>query len=224
MRPSQDPNPTCPPVVADHNSPLRCRCPCCEANRQALLEPHRQGLSQRHAMLRAIPAHIADLESRDRKARRQRRGHIRQYRHKLAVAAPSTPRLGSDTKFSAERRSLVAQGSHGQRSLHLNSTPVAALPCLIYPFYPFLVSDHDRPLCHPWLHDPWLLHTGASCDVHGELRVVDRDCPSLTASPLPLPHRVLAAPPHGICPISPRLRSRARRRARRRAEGFSLRG
>ena len=76
------------------------------AHRQALLERHRQGLSQRHPMLHAIPAHVADLESRDRKARRQPRGHIRQYRHKPAVSATSMPRPGSDTKFSAEQRSF----------------------------------------------------------------------------------------------------------------------
>ena len=33
-RSSQDSNPTCPPVVADHHRPLRCRCPCREANRR----------------------------------------------------------------------------------------------------------------------------------------------------------------------------------------------
>ncbi len=29
-----DSKPTCPPVVADHHSPLRCRCPLCEVNRR----------------------------------------------------------------------------------------------------------------------------------------------------------------------------------------------
>ena len=135
------------------------------AHRQALLERHRQGLSQRHAMLTGIPGHVADLESRDRKARRQRRSHIRQYRHKQAVSTPSAPRPGSDTEFSAERRRFGRKFTRTSKPSPEQDKPVSVAqirrqrPALslatfssterYIPFSPFLVSDLDRPFCHP---------------------------------------------------------------------------
>ena len=76
------------------------------AHRQALLERHRQGLSQRHAMLGAIPGHVDDLERCDRKDRRPRRGHIRQYHPKPAVSTPKHAQTRQRHEVSAERRSF----------------------------------------------------------------------------------------------------------------------
>jgi len=67
-----------PPVVADHHSPLRCRCPLCEVNRRIGLHDS-NGVAHAcdsHPVLEAVVGDVPDLQAANTE-RLRRPPHLR---------------------------------------------------------------------------------------------------------------------------------------------------